>query len=436
MLVRQLHRSVFVALFLMWVAASPAHARECPDPPYCPSGYTLEGQVACVKRQPPSCAPGFREWPEGSGSCLKTATPDCPPGFVFKGQANACLDVEPGQCPAGLTLNQGTGVCEASASPSCPTGMSIAVGVQLGHINKCGVGQHAICDPPRSYDATKKCCTASEAPTCPPDTSYSATLKRCRGSTPPICPNGYTRTDQQCKCHAGFSCQAGYSFHGYFHECAKVVGTSEPCPSGTTWYSQHGECLLLRDPICQGSGVFAAGPYGTFRCCAPDYCPAGYWWSNASHTSCKKVSSPICPSGYTFSASDDMCWASEEIPQCAPSFKWYNDFGTCARVADASCKRGFTLRTNVCEKEAAVICPPGLRWVTEHRGCAREEAPSCDSPATYDTQSRKCRATRMADVCASPTTYEASSKTCRYGIRPTCQEGCVFDSDQERCVEP
>ena len=340
------------------VGAGSIHSGYITASTYCPNGYYYIGGNEC----------------EENSSYTYTTSPTCSSG-TYIGDYTCSETVY--ACPNGTTVSSSTSTCTASAT--CPNGST----------------------------ATSNTCTAS--PSCPANYSFNSTNDNCTASptattgTVYDCPNGSTSATSTCTASVStgsttttYTCPNGSSAPNASYICTVTptssTNSTATCPTGTTANSS-GACVYTLSASV-GSGDTAGTPSAGNQCLYP-----------------------VCPSGYTFNTTTQMCIDQTSVSSCQVGLTY------CASGKlnpDGSCDTQASGTNGICsETLTASACPVGYTYNASNNTCSGQETTSLICPTT-----------------GSNSSYTLSGLTCTEKLtQNTCPGGYTFDSSNNTCTE-
>ena len=259
------------------VGAGSIHSGSITASTYCPSGYYYIGGNEC----------------EENSSYTYTTSPTCSSG-TYIGDYTCSETVY--TCPNGTTVSSSTSTCTASAT--CPNGST----------------------------ATSNTCTAS--PRCPTDYTFNSTNDNCTASptattgTVYDCPDGSTSSTSTCTASVStgsttttYTCPNGSSAPSASYICTVTptssTNSSATCPTGTTANSS-GDCVYTLNASV-GSGDSAGTPSAGNQCLYP-VCPSGYTFNTTTQMCIDQTSVSSCQVGYLYGSQN--CTGSGDTITC------------------------------------------------------------------------------------------------------------------------
>ena len=353
------------------VGAGSIHSGYITASTYCPNGYYYIGGNEC----------------EENSSYTYTTSPTCSSG-TYIGDYTCSETVY--ACPNGTTVSSSTSTCTASAT--CPNG-STATSDTCSSTPTCSTSGY-------TFNSTGDNCTAS--PTTTTGTVYD-------------CPNGSTSTTSTCTASVStgsttttYTCPNGTTVSSSSDICTatptSTTGSSGTCPTGTTTNSS-GDCVYTLNAT-DGSGDNAGTPTAGNQCLYP-----------------------VCPSGYTFDTTTQMCVDQTQISGCAIGYTYCS---TGQLNADGSCNTSATGSSGICsEVLTASACPQGYAYNSSNNTCSGQETtslicPTAGTDSAYTLSGLTCTETLTQNTCASGYTFDTSNNTCtETTTEPACPNGTL-----------
>ena len=314
-----------------------------------------------------------------------------------------------------------------------------------------------------SHYGGSACYSSENVPACPATPNAILTSKdyyQCYESTGGSCQANFKWCDlsSYCSYHYGWNTYI-YSHYGgsacYGNEnvptCPSAVqpvskdyyqcyiGTSGCLTGyGYTLDQTNRVCYNPNNPTCPSPGSI---DNALDKCSAPPtkiVCPTGYTWSGTGQV-CQK--NPECPQAIStkdgkvlptyFDQEHGVCWT------CSENFIFNPSTGTCQ--ADPYCPDGTILNPtlDICESVAEIACPSGTRYEPSTGHCISPAAcpnPQCPQ-GCWDKNLNQCN-TNAQQPCQFIDTYDPVLKMCTLNGTAECPVDYLFNITTKKCEQP
>lgn len=343
---------------ISYIAADPA----------CPSGYTLSAdKTTCSETLTTAvtltCSSG---WNLVNGQCQRTLTAQavpadepataCSGGSVSGGNCSYSVGSKPApsnfsvqttySCAFGSTLSNGK--CYTSTSLSCSKYSEMSVGGMY-----TSVPQHDSCG--ERVQASWQC------PTDLPNSVYSGSIIGASGANPYTCYNDSLLDS----CPSGYHMATIPGFFGGTRQ-ACLANSGSPATANSTCVNSNPSDTT--DTVAYSGGSCWLTGSAFSASCPTNYVPSTTLTaSNYSQQTACNLNGSQCPSGYTYSSTNNNC------------------VDTQMQTATQTCSQGYTLTGSKCQRtqtqSAGSQCPsssPGDTWTLNGSTCKEVEQQAVD----------------------------------------------------------
>ena len=264
-------------------------------------------------------------------------------------------------CPDGSTVASSTSTC--TVTPTCSTGYTLS-------------GSTCTTSPTAAATTTYTCPNGSISST----STCTAPVSTGSTTTTYTCPDGSTVASASDICTTAPSSTSGSGL------------SSATCPSGTTENSS-GDCVYTLNTTATSGSVTSGTPSLGNQCLMP-----------------------VCPSGYTFNSTTELCTENTTISGCqigytyCPSGK-LNPDGSCTSSTPSS-------SGGICsETLTASACPQNYTYNASANTCSGQmttplQCPANGADSNYTLSGTTCTEKLTQNVCPSGYTFNASTNSC------------------------